>query len=58
MPEIPNLTEKFGLDFDDAYQYCVANRLEVPIVSFDDDFDEGDIQRFTPEQALAEDGPL
>ena len=31
--------ERFGLDFDDAYQYVVAERHNLAIVSFDADFD-------------------
>lgn len=29
----------FNLDFDDAYQYAVAEKYDLTIVSFDDDFD-------------------
>ena len=29
----------FGLDFDDAYQYSVAEKYDLTIVSFDRDFD-------------------
>jgi uncharacterized protein len=30
---------RFGLDFDDAYQYAIAGRYGLTIVSFDKDFD-------------------
>ena len=30
---------KFNLDFDDAYQYAVAEKYDLTIVSFDADFD-------------------
>lgn len=30
--------QKFGLDFDDAYQYTAAERYELTLVSFDSDF--------------------
>jgi len=36
---IPDLCEKYGFDFDDAYQYAVAEVHGLDIVSFDHDFD-------------------
>ena len=41
------------LDFDDAYQYIVAKRDNLTLVSFDTDFDHTDLQRQTPAQVLA-----
>jgi predicted nucleic acid-binding protein len=29
----------FSLDFDDAYQYALADKYDLTIVSFDRDFD-------------------
>lgn len=31
--------DKFNLDFDDAYQYAVAAKYEMQLISFDTDFD-------------------
>ena len=31
--------DKFNLDFDDAYQYTVAAKYEMQLISFDTDFD-------------------
>lgn len=31
---------RFGLDFDDAYQYAVAEQHDLTIVSFDQHFDQ------------------
>ena len=45
--------QTFGLDFDDAYQYAVAEKTDLRIVSFDKDFDRTERQRVTPEQVLA-----
>jgi len=39
---------KFGLDFDDAYQYVAAERHDLLIVSFDRDFDRTERRRKTP----------
>lgn len=45
---IVRVIEQFGLDFDDAYQYTVAERYSLTIVSFDSDFDRTDLGRRTP----------
>jgi len=43
-----------NLDFDDAYQYAVAEMHRLAIVSFDGDFDRTDRGRMTPAEAMAE----
>ncbi|MCD6422843.1 MAG: type II toxin-antitoxin system VapC family toxin [Elusimicrobia bacterium] len=53
--ELMNLvrvTEKFKLDFDDAYQYAVAEKYNLKIVSFDKDFDGTELGRSTPGENL------
>jgi len=53
--ELMNLvrvTEKFKLDFDDAYQYVVAEKYNLKIVSFDKDFDGTELGRSTPGENL------
>ena len=40
------------LDFDDAYQYVIAKRDGLTLVSFDGDFDHTDLPRQTPAQVL------
>ncbi|NBC18160.1 MAG: PIN domain-containing protein [Bacteroidetes bacterium] len=44
--------DRFGLDFDDAYQYCAAEQHELELVSFDADFDRTDLRRRTPQDIL------
>ncbi len=39
---------KFNLDFDDAYQYGVADKYDLKIVSFDKDFDVTENGRVEP----------
>ncbi len=39
MKEIIRVEEKWGLDFDDSYQYVSAEKYDLTIVSFDSDFD-------------------
>jgi hypothetical protein len=33
-----DIREQFNLDFDDAYQYATAEKYDLAIVSFDNDF--------------------
>jgi predicted nucleic acid-binding protein len=47
-------SRKFGLDFDDSYQYVAADRIGATLVSFDRDFDHTERGRKTPAEALAE----
>ncbi len=44
--------KRFNLDFDDAYQYRLAEMYNLRIVSFDSDFDKTEKGRITPEEAL------
>jgi len=46
--------QTFKLDFDDAFQYLIAEREDLTIVSFDTDFDRTPRGRMTPSQVLAE----
>jgi len=40
--------KKFGLDFDDAYQYTIAEKYNLQIISFDRDFDRTERKRKDP----------
>jgi predicted nucleic acid-binding protein len=44
--------DTFNLDFDDAYQYWVAERDDLTLVSFDSDFDRTSRRRKTPAQVV------
>jgi uncharacterized protein len=46
--------QSYGLDFDDAFQFTVAEIHDLRIVSFDSDFDRTPRGRMTPEQVLAD----
>src|SRR5712664_2330754 len=39
MDVLTDYANSFGLDFDDAYQYALAVKYDLTIVSFDSDFD-------------------
>ncbi|MCC7188211.1 MAG: PIN domain-containing protein [Anaerolineales bacterium] len=45
-------SEKFRLDFDDAYQYAVAVRYDAVLISFDTDFKRTDKGYKTPFEVL------
>ncbi len=52
MPAIVQATHQFGLDFDDAYQYVVAEKYGLTLVSFDADFDRTPRGRRTPGEMI------
>ena len=49
---VVEIAQKFGLDFDDAYQYTIAEKYNLTIVSFDADFDRTERGRKTPWEVL------
>jgi hypothetical protein len=49
MEDVINTAQKFGLDFDDAYQYVAAEQYGLTIISFDSDFDRTEKGRKTPD---------
>jgi predicted nucleic acid-binding protein len=48
--EVVTAGKRFGLDFDDAYQYAVAERDGLIIVSYDSDFDRTEKRRKIPSE--------
>jgi uncharacterized protein len=50
--ELPDTAKKFQIDFDDAYQYAVARKYKLSLVSFDHDFDRTDLKRGTPAEII------
>lgn len=51
--QVMNAAQSLGLDFDDAYQYVVAERFSLTLVSFDKDFDKTPRGRQTPQAILS-----
>lgn len=47
-----NIMKAFDLDFDDAYQYRIAEKYKLTIVSFDKDFDKTKLGKRTPTEIL------
>ena len=52
MADITRISQEFGLDFDDAYQYVAAEKHDLQLVSFDRDFDRTRRGRQTPQEVL------
>jgi predicted nucleic acid-binding protein len=52
MESVIDASEDFKLDFDDAYQYVLAEKYNMTIVSFDADFDRTKRGRKTPSEIL------
>ncbi|MUG97650.1 PIN domain-containing protein [Scytonema sp. UIC 10036] len=49
---LPEVAQNLKLDFDDAYQYVLAERWGLRLVSFDADFDGTPLGRVIPAVAL------
>jgi uncharacterized protein len=45
---LTKVSKQFNLDFDDAYQYAIAEKHSLPIMSFDADFDRTEKGRKVP----------
>ncbi len=54
MERLITVASDYHLDFDDAYQYAAAERNGVSLVSFDGDFDDTELGRLTPQEAMAQ----
>lgn len=52
MERLEQVATTFNLDFDDAYQYVVAEKFGLTLVSFDTDFDHTDLKRIIPSRIL------
>lgn len=49
---VAECAKKYGLDFDDAYQYIIAERFDLVIVTFDLHFDATPRGRKTPKDLI------
>jgi uncharacterized protein len=52
LDEVIKVSQKFNLDFDDAYQYQIAEKFDLTLISFDHDFDRTLRGRKTPNELL------
>jgi len=52
MASVTSAAQRFGLDFDNAYQYAAASKYDLTIVSFDSDFDRTERGKKPPMEIL------
>ncbi len=52
LKDVIDAAATFNLDFDDAYQYVIAEKFDLTIASFDADFDRTVRGRRTPAAVL------
>ena len=52
MENIVSAVRRFNIDFDDAYQYTIAAKYSLTILSFDSDFDRTDLGRRVPAEII------
>jgi predicted nucleic acid-binding protein len=52
MPKVAETAQTFALDFDDAYQYVTAEKYDLALLSFDNDFDRTARGRKTLEELM------
>lgn len=50
--DLKQYADKYQLDFDDAYQYGVAQKLDLSLLTFDSDFDQVPVDSNTPAEIL------
>jgi predicted nucleic acid-binding protein len=50
---VVEVMDRFNIDFDDGYQYVIAEQHNLEIISFDRDFDKTPLGRKTPAEILA-----
>jgi len=52
LKSLHGIAQSFNLDFDDAYQYSVAEKYNLQLISFDQDFDRSKRKRKEPSAIL------
>jgi uncharacterized protein len=52
MSKVVEVSQKFNIDFDDAYQYAVMEQHNLMLVSFDTDFNRTARWCYTPREIL------
>lgn len=50
--EIVEISQRLGIDFDDAVNYYICKILNLKIISFDKHFDKTDIKRIEPKDLI------
>jgi predicted nucleic acid-binding protein len=50
--KLDRTAQQYNLDFDDAYQYMLAEKHQLQLISFDKDFDSTKIGRKEPSEIV------
>ena len=50
--KLDRTVQQYNLDFDDAYQYMLAEKHQLQLISFDKDFDSTKIGRKEPSEIV------
>jgi len=50
--KLDKTAQQYNLDFDDAYQYMLAEKHQLQLISFDKDFDSTKIGRKEPSEIV------
>ena len=50
--KLDSTAQQYNLDFDDAYQYMLAEKHQLQLISFDKDFDSTKIGRKEPSEIV------
>ena len=53
MSKVSTSSKKYGLDYDDSYQYSIAEKYNLILVGYDGDFDRTSRGRTTPADILS-----
>ncbi len=53
LKKLNKVAQKFHLDFDDAYQYMIAEKYGLQLISFDTDFDMTKRGRKAPSEVIS-----
>ena len=52
LKSLNQIIQEFNLDFDDAYQYSVAKKYDLQLISFDKDSDRTEVERKEPNEIV------
>jgi predicted nucleic acid-binding protein len=50
--DVMNNIQKYKLDFDDSYQFAIAQKFDLILITFDKDFNVRGIKKNTPDQII------
>jgi predicted nucleic acid-binding protein len=51
--DVADNIKKYSLDFDDSYQYTIAEKYDLTLVTFDKDFKALGLKKKTPQEIIS-----